>query len=267
MECPEPPLLTPAAPDDGFSMTSVVREGTAHERRLHRHTFGQLIYPERGAMLLETPGTVVRLAPDRAAWIPPQLPHAVLMDRAFRYHSLYVDQRFRYLSALSIVAVGPLLRELILDTSTWVDRALPFPHRYRKARVLLDELNFAPLSSSEIRIPEDKRITKICKMIELDPADNRPLEAWSRETGASSKTVQRAFVSSTGQTFQQWRHFVRMTRALGLHAQNMRLLDIAVAVGYATEGAYAQAFKKFHGHPPSHLGARPANQEWTESSS
>jgi len=47
-----------------------------------------------------------------------------------------------------------------------------------------------------------------------------------------------------------------MTRALEMHMSGMRELDVALAVGYATEGSYAQAFKKFYGHPPSFLKRR-----------
>jgi AraC-like DNA-binding protein len=44
-----------------------------------------------------------------------------------------------------------------------------------------------------------------------------------------------------------------MTKAMEFHAQGMRLIDVALAVGYASEGAYAQAFKKRYGYPPSRL--------------
>jgi AraC-like DNA-binding protein len=61
------------------------------------------------------------------------------------------------------------------------------------------------------------------------------------------------FREQTGLSFQQWRNFVKMTSALELHRRGGRLIDIAVELGFSTEGAYAQAFKKFYGYPPSQL--------------
>ncbi|MFM0549591.1 AraC family transcriptional regulator [Paraburkholderia sediminicola] len=206
--------------------------------------------------MLETPDTVVRLAPDRAAWIPAGLPHSVFMDRTFRYHSLYIDRSLYASDSFLVLAVKPLLKELIVDASNWTTDSLDFRQRYRKTLVIVDELKQAPLSSTGIQIPDDRRIAAICRELESDPSIGKSIEAWARDAGASEKTIQRAFVASTGQTFQQWRHHVRMTRALELHARGMRLLDIAVSVGYATEGAYSQAFKKFYGHPPSLLRSR-----------
>jgi AraC-like DNA-binding protein len=252
----EPALLAIPSRSNSFAIYSVVREGQAADSSFHVHDCGQLIYPERGAILLETPDTLVRLAPDRATWIPAQLPHSVLMDRSFRYHSLYIDSMLHANRTCRTFAVKPLLRELILDASSWSADNLAFTQRHRKALVIVDELNRAPVSSTGIQIPDDRRIAPICREIEQDPSINHPIDVWAQKVGASEKTIQRAFAASTGKTFQQWRQHVRMTRALELHARGFRLLDIALAVGYATEGAYAQAFKKFYGHPPSRLRGR-----------
>ncbi|WP_354066815.1 helix-turn-helix domain-containing protein [Bradyrhizobium sp. OAE829] len=77
------------------------------------------------------------------------------------------------------------------------------------------------------------------------------MTTWSRVVGASEKTIQRLFHIHTGLSFQQWRHYVRMARSLELQHRGSRLLDIAIEVGYANESAFAQAYKKFYGHPPS----------------
>jgi AraC-like DNA-binding protein len=144
----------------------------------------------------------------------------------------------------------------MFDASNWETEKLDFRQRHRKTLVIIAELKRAPLSSPRIQIPEDRRIVVICRKLEADPSIGKSIEAWAGEVGASAKTIQRALVASTAQTFRQWRDHVRMTRALELHARGSRLLDIVIAVGYATEGAYAQAFKKFCGHPPSRLRSR-----------
>lgn len=245
--------LTIVADWNGLPLTSVVRQGKTAETPLHTHDQGQLVYPELGGLMLETGKRVVRLAPDRAAWIPGGVPHSVLIDRTFRYHSVYFDAAFFPSESFFVVGVRPLLKELIFEVSRWSGMTGDPDRRIRLAFVLADELRQAPGMSPGIEMPEDRRIFAICREIERDPGNVRSLPEWAHEVGASTKTIQRLFLASTGMSFQQWRNNVRMTKALELHAHGMRLLDIAIAIGYATEGAYAQAFKKFYGYPPSRL--------------
>lgn len=249
------PVLDVLALGNSFAVRSLVREGEAAERYAHQHSEGQLIYVERGTALLETPDAIVRLAPDRASWIPPDLPHSVFIERSFRYHSLYVSRVLYSLPTLRVITVSPLLRELILESGGWDKRNVSFVQRHRKALVIADELGLASTVPVNICIPKDSRISWICSLLESNPGDSRSLQAWADEAGTSAKTVQRAFTASTGLSFHQWRHQVRMARALELHAQGMRVIDIALAIGYATEGAYALAFKRYYGHSPGKLRA------------
>lgn len=238
-------------------MSSVVRRGKSSEALAHVHAHGQLIYPELGGLLLETANSMIRLAPDRAAWVPNGIAHAVLIDRSFRYHSLYIEPAFFSSGSVFVMSVRPLLRELILDAQRWSSESHEASLADAKARVLVGEIGRAPCMSSGITIPDNKRIARICREIESNPCSSRSLDDWAQDVGASAKTIQRCFSASTGMSFQQWRNRVRMTKALELHACGMRLLDIALAVGYSTEGAYAQAFKKFYGYPPSRLQMTP----------
>lgn len=245
LSCPAP-FSAQALP-----LHSVVREGKAAEAGLHTHREGQLLYPSQGASLVETEGRVIRVSPDRAAWIPANVPHAVLMNRTYRYHSLYIDNNFYEGDQLAVILVRPLLRELIVDVCSWSDGQSEVEQWHRKAHVIVDELRRAPRLETGIQVPDDPRIGPICRELEGDPSNVLSLDEWASKVAASTKTIQRVFMARTGLSFQQWRNYVRMTRALELHGLGMRQLDIAMAVGYSTEGAYAQAFKKFYGYPPS----------------
>ncbi len=54
-------------------------------------------------------------------------------------------------------------------------------------------------------------------------------------------------------SFQQWRNYARMSRALELHSRGYRVLDVAMELGYSSESAYSQAFKQFYGYSPGKL--------------
>ncbi|AZG07530.1 AraC family transcriptional regulator [Pigmentiphaga sp. H8] len=237
----------------GEPLCVVVREGQAGETSLHTHACGQLLYPERGATLLQTEHHLVRLGPSRAAWIPPDLPHAVLMERPYRYHSVYVDAAMYAEPAFSVTGISPLLRELIFDAGRWDTSHADAPSRHWKTQVILDEIRQAPRVAAGLPIPEDARIAQICRALEADPSDGRTLAEWAAQAGASEKTMQRIFVKLTGLSFQQWRNHARMTRAIELHSLGRRMLDIAVELGYSSEGAYSHAFRQFYGYSPSQL--------------
>lgn len=246
-------VLTLSVPLNSFPLTSIVREGHRADTPSHVHTCVQLIYAQQGAALLETREGLVRLGPDRAAWIPSGEPHSVYMDKRFRYHSLYIDERLSGGQGLMVILVQPLLRELIVDAASWDENGLSCKQKSQRARLIIDEIRRAPQRPAGMRIPEDRRLSRICRALEQDPSNNSMLEDWAREIGASAKTLQRLFNAETGMSFQAWRIHLRMARALELHAQGWRLLDIALAVGYSGEGTYAQAFKKYFGHPPGML--------------
>jgi AraC-like DNA-binding protein len=239
-----------------FPICTVVREGDAFDFDAHVHECGQLVFAQYGPMLLETRNGIVRLGPDRAAWLPAGEPHAVLLDRRFKYHSLYIDRDFCSHGTCGVFILSPLLRELIIDVSSWPESNLTADEKMRRAYVIVDEIVRAPRTGSSVRIPEDRKLSIICRALERNTSIEKSLEEWAVEVGASTKTLQRLFLSQTGMPFQQWRNHVRMTRALELQMSGMRELDVALAVGYATEGSYAQAFKKFYGHPPSFLKRR-----------
>jgi len=239
-----------------FPVSAVVREGDAADFEAHVHTCGQLVFAQHGPMLLETRRGIVRMGPDRAAWLPAGESHAVFLDRRFRYHSLYIDSGFCSRGTWGVFILSPLLRELIIDVSQWPESNLTADEKLRRSHIIVDEIMRAQQTGSSVRVPDDMKLSIICRALERDPSIEKSFEDWAIEVGASTKTLQRLFLAQTGMAFQQWRNNVRMTKAFELYMSGTREFDVALAVGYATAGACAQAFKKFYGHPPSLLKRR-----------
>jgi AraC-like DNA-binding protein len=241
-------------PPSASSIVCVVRHGKTARAEVHSHACGQLIYPQLGGVLLETDNSLIRLAPDRAAWIPEGVEHGIVIDRSFCYYSLYTGSDFLLRDDVCVLPVRPLMRELILDAVRWAEESAGIAHA--KAHVLVNEIRRARSIDSAIDIPHDRRIATICRAIAQHPGSAKTINDWANEAGVSSKTLQRYFIAGTGMSFQQWRNQVRMAKAVELHADGLRIIDVAMAVGYSTEGAYTQAFRKFYGYPPSRLRLR-----------
>ena len=81
----------------------------------HVHDWGQLLYAESGVMWVDTPTAALLVPPHRAVWIPPHIHHGVRVVSDLEMCNIYLREELaeRIGSALTVVEVSPLLRELI----------------------------------------------------------------------------------------------------------------------------------------------------------
>src|SRR3546814_20402743 len=83
--------------------------------------------------------------------------------------------------------------------------------------------------------------------------DALPISAtrWAQTLHFDAKPLQRLCAREIGMSFGQWRQQARLLTALELLAQGERVLDVALALGYASPGAFATMFKRQFGVTPS----------------
>lgn len=93
-----PALLDPALADAPagpllFAAHTVRRGGRAGPRRTprHQHARGQLLGADSGLMQIDVGATHWLLPAGHLAWIPPDLPHALLAPQGFEGWSLYFN--------------------------------------------------------------------------------------------------------------------------------------------------------------------------------
>jgi transcriptional regulator GlxA family with amidase domain len=85
------------------------------------------------------------------------------------------------------------------------------------------------------------------------------LDELARRVAASRRQLQRAFAEAGGTSFRTYLQTVRMTVAAELlRAGSTPINRVASAVGYRQPAQFAKAFRRHHGHPPSHL--RPSGR-------
>ena len=121
----------------------------------HTHPWVQLSYAIAGVLEVQTAGARFVAPPQRAVWVPAGVEHQVFSSPRTEMRSLYIDG-----SAVPwgpaecrVLAVSPLLRELIRGFS-----ALPVEYDEqgapgRLAAVLLDELRAAPEVALMLPLP------------------------------------------------------------------------------------------------------------------
>lgn len=134
----------PGIRHEPIAPTRTQRLATGAEVDAHRHDDHQIVYAGRGVLSV-TASTGTWVAPaTRAIWIPAGTVHAHQAHGDLEMHlvGLPTGDDPIGLEKPTVLAVGPLLRELILAyTQTPLDDS---PQRARLRAVLLDQLRVSP---------------------------------------------------------------------------------------------------------------------------
>lgn len=246
----------PLAGFDGAAMSSVIgaainyQAGT--ELAWHSHAVGQLIYAATGSMTVRTEEGLFIVPPLMAVWVAPAVAHAITMRNRVAMRTLYFrpdglplpDQR------CGVLRVSPLLRELILarvaNDSTERTRAGALD------TLIAHEMQTANLEPLVLKTPTDPRVRRIVTAILKEPAESRSLAEWSRELGASARTIERIFLRETHLTFRQWRQQARLLQAVLFLSEGRPVTEVAFEVGYASQSAFTYMFRRQLGVAPRH---------------
>ncbi len=216
----------------------------------HTHPDHQLAWAASGVLTVRTRESAWVLPPTRALWIPAGLRHETLSAGTATMQSAYIRP-----SRCSIgwteptpVSASPLLAELIGHLA---DTDLPATHRANAEAVLVDILRPVAMTTIQVRMPIDDRARQVADEIAAHPADCRTLAEWGREVGASERTLARAFLADTSMSFGRWRTLLRVQSALAALARGEPVGNVARYVGYDSDSAFVQAFRRETGVTPA----------------
>jgi AraC-like DNA-binding protein len=223
-----------------------------HDTGWHQHPRAQLLHAIDGVMRIETEAAQFVLPPGTGLWMPARMLHITRMPAGLRMRALFLraDAARAGPGAVMVVAISPLLRELILaacdEPVTWDERG-PASHI---AALALHEISRAATQPLQVPTSRDKRLRRVTEALTEDPADQRGLAAHAEAAGASERTLARLFRRETGMTFQQWRRQLRLTEGLARLAQGETPPRAAAAVGYASSPAFGAAYRAAFGTTP-----------------
>jgi AraC-like DNA-binding protein/quercetin dioxygenase-like cupin family protein len=215
----------------------------------HTHDDHQLAWAASGVLTVRTQESAWVLPPTRALWIPAGLPHETLSAGVATMRSAYVrPDRFPLEWAEPTpVWASPLLCELI---GYLEDRSLTPERRTRAEAVLIDLLQPVAMTTVDVRWPSDDRARQVADRLAAYPADSQTLAEWGHQTGASERTLARVFVAETGVSFGRWRTLIRIQAALTALAGGEPVGNVARRVGYDSDSAFVQAFRRETGVTP-----------------
>jgi AraC-like DNA-binding protein len=227
----------------------------------HRHDENQIVYAGRGVLSVTT---------DSGSWIAPETKALWVPAGTVHEHRAYGETELRTiglpardnplgLDTPAVLAVGPLLRELIRayteggSANQPHDPARDTPERRRLRLVLIDQLRHAPQQPVRLPTARDPRLVAVCALLAENLTDNRTLAALGAQVGAAERTLSRLFRAELGMTFPQWRTQLRLHRALILLAGNTPVTAVAQRCGWSTASAFIDVFRATFGHTPGTL--------------
>lgn len=233
-----------------------------HELEPHRHVWGQLVYATEGVMTVETEGRAWVVPSHRAVWVPAGTLHGVRTTGRVRMRTVYLSPALcgALPETCSVLAVSPLLRELLLEVVRRRMLSDAVPEERRLARVLVDQIRLTPAAALEITWPSDARARSVAERVRADCASPATLRELSEGSGASVRTLERLFVRETGLTFERWRQRLRVLTALRHLAAGESVTATALAVGFNGTSAFIAMFKRTLGETPGRYH-RPTGRE------
>lgn len=240
----------PAAP------TVTLRLASGGTIDAHRHDDHQIVYAGCGVLAVTT-DTGSWVAPaTRAIWIPAGTFHAHRAYGELNLHTVGLpatDNPLR-LDSPTVLAVGPLLRELIVSyTGSDADT----PERIRLRAVLLDQLRASPQQPLHVPTPTAPLLVAVYDILHADPGDTRTLAELGHAVGASERSLSRLFRQDLGMTFPQWRTQLRLHRALVLLAERTPVTTVAHQCGWSSASAFIEVFRRSFGHTPGASTTQP----------
>lgn len=226
---------------------------SGHIVKPHRHPRAQLVYAIEGVLVVETPAGRWVTPPSHGVWVHAGIEHSLRMRGVTRVRSLFVnpDAAVGLPQDNCVISVSPLLRELILAATQVMGGYSSDSRDGRLMCLILDELCAVQVQPFHLPWPDDERIAAVCQALSQQPAINMTAGEWAQQLAMSSKTFHRRFLRSTGVTFGRWRQQARLLNSLEFLAQGCPVLEVALQHGYDSQSAFAAAFKRQFGVPPS----------------
>lgn len=231
----------------------VARYPAGHSVPEHSHRRGHLLYAAKGVLLVEAATGRWLVPPTAAVWLRPNVPHRLVIPVSAQVHGIFIreDSAAHLPTADSVFHVSALLRELIGALTRLNPKSPPTKRERLLGELFTEELRLQRSLPFHLPWPSDAQIRKVCDRLVHDPAHSATADDWAASLAMGTKTFHRRFLKSTGLTFGRWRQQMRLMSSMTLLLEGAPITQVALNSGYESHSAYAVAFKKHFGLPPS----------------
>lgn len=229
-------------------------DGLDIETPWHFHDLHQLLYAFEGSVEVESESARYKVPHQFAAWIPAHTVHRTAIQKV-RSGSVFlsIDMINLPVSNVRVIPVSNLMREMVMHAMRWPIDGVDddFSRAYFNC--------FAKLCSEwitrEVRLvlpsSDNPRINAIMKFTQAN-LQNVTVQDVCKVIGISERSLRRHFQKATGISWEDFRLRLRMYTAIDyLDTTRKSVGVIAADVGYASQTAFARAFKSIMGIGPT----------------
>ena len=203
----------------------------------------ELVHAVRGVLTVTTPDEAWVVPPHRAVWVPAGTRRRLVASGETALRTLYVRADLDLQRPpCRVIAVSPLLRELILECVRRAPLELARPDHARLLGVVLDQLREEPAA-------------RVAHVLLEHLSIGADVAGMAHAAGVSRRTLERSFVSQTGLGVASWHRRALMLEALRLLATGASASSVASRLGYATQSAFGAAFLREVGTTPARWAA------------
>ena len=249
-------------PEPAVRSYSVTHPAGLHLTERVYDDWGQLVFAEWGAAIVRTPREIRVLPRHRAIWIPPGVPTSIDVRERVAFRTLYIrTDCFPSLLCNGVVEgnIRSLARELILETCRLSTLFLTDERHSRLAHLIIDEVAAMENSPLQLPLPSDPRSRAAIEhiLVAQAPGEKQNTKSIAESSGASTRTLQRLFLSETGMGFGQWVRRYRLLSAVQLLSEGYTVSETGHRVGYRSTSAFVAAFHgEFAETPGRFVGKR-----------
>lgn len=222
--------------------------------QMHKHTWGQFIYANKGVLSVVTDTERYIVPPEQGVWILPDINHEVTALTDVELTSFYLANTTlsNLPKSCCVLAINNFLKTLILEAKKITPDNLSQQSNELLLQLILLKLSSSPKVTLQLPYPKDKRLLTMLSMIQSDPANKYDLVQWGDIVGASSRTLSRLFKTETGITYNQWRKRLNLQIAISKLGNGESIAKIAADLGYESPSAFSYMFRESTGVTPSH---------------
>lgn len=219
----------------------------------HSHGKAELLYLMAGQVTVVAGAQAWVVPPLSALWIPSGVPHTTYSAGPLQAGVVFFELApgIAPPAACQIVAVQPLMRELVMRALHIGLDPVARERDEHLAAILLDELATAPGQALDLPFPTDARLCRLAKAVIDLPSRQIGLKEWGARIGVGERTLNRLFVGDLGMTFLRWRQQLHVRLAIR-HLTSKRPVGlIAFELGYESSSAFIAMFKSVTGATPA----------------
>ena len=219
----------------------------------HSHAEAQLCSLDSGLAIIETDAGAWMCPPGRCVWIPGSMVHSLRSCGKISGWMVRLDTRegVSLPSEPRILALSPLLKEIVVRMMTWVESPKASPARQRLVNVLHDEISAASQIQLHLPAPRDPALKRLATRLAEDRGTAKDLAALAHEVGLSERSLFRNFQKETGLSPGRWRRQMQVLRSLEMIAKGRSVTETSFEVGYESTGAFIRAFRQTVGVTPT----------------